>query len=116
MVTAVAGAVVESLLGDKWIDHCRAVGVHFKEKLQALAKKYPFIKTVRGLGLILGVEMESPGASVVTALMEKGFLINCTQEKVLRFVPPLVVGNEEIDRLIEALGEVLDQMPVSEGK
>jgi acetylornithine aminotransferase len=107
LVTAVAKAVLTSLLDDGWIDHCRVVGAYFKEKLEALATKYPFIKTVRGLGLILGMEMDKPGASVVKALMEAGFLINCTQETVLRFVPPLVVDREEIDKLIAALDKVL---------
>jgi acetylornithine aminotransferase len=107
LVTAVAKAVLTSLLDDGWIDHCRVVGAHFREQLEALAAKHPFVRTVRGLGLILGMEMDKPGASVVNALMEAGFLINCTQDTVLRFVPPLVVGREEIDRLVAALDKAL---------
>ncbi len=107
LVTAVSKAVVTSLLEDGWIDHCRVVGDYFKERLEELAKKYDFIKEVRGQGLILGVEMMRPGAAVVKAMMEKGFLINCTQEKVLRFIPPLIVEKEEIDLLVETLENVL---------
>ncbi|MBE9572660.1 MAG: acetylornithine transaminase [Proteobacteria bacterium] len=110
LVTAVSKAVVTSLLEDGWIDHCRVVGDYFKERLEELAKKYDFIKEVRGQGLILGVEMMRPGAEVVKAMMEKGFLINCTQEKVLRFIPPLIVDKEEIDLLVETLENVLDQL------
>ena len=110
LVTAVSKAVVTSLLEDGWIDHCRIVGDYFKERLEELAKKYDFIKEVRGQGLILGVEMMRPGAEVVKAMMEKGFLINCTQEKVLRFIPPLIVEKEEIDLLVETLENVLDQL------
>jgi len=110
LVTAVSKAVVMSLLEDGWIDHCRVVGDYFKERLEELAKKYDFIKEVRGQGLILGVEMMRPGAAVVKAMMEKGFLINCTQEKVLRFIPPLIVEKEEIDLLVETLENVLDQL------
>ncbi len=110
LVTAVSKAVVTSLLKDGWIDHCRVVGDYFKESLEELAKKYDFIKEVRGKGLILGIEMIRPGAEVVKAMMEKGFLINCTQEKVLRFIPPLIVEKEEIDLLVEALENVLDQL------
>ena len=110
LVTAVSKAVVTSLLEDGWIDHCRVVGDYFKERLEELAKKYDFIKEVRGQGLILGVEMMIPGAEVVKAMMEKGFLINCTQEKVLRFIPPLIVEKEEIDLLVETLENVLDQL------
>ncbi len=110
LVTAVSKAVVTSLLKDGWIDHCRVVGDYFKESLEELAKKYDFIKEVRGKGLILGIEMIRPGAEVVKAMMEKGFLINCTQEKVLRFIPPLIVEKEEIDLLVETLENVLDQL------
>ena len=110
LVTAVSKAVVTSLLEDGWIKHCRVVGDYFKERLEQLVKKYDFIKEVRGQGLILGVEMMRPGASVVKAMMEKGFLINCTQEKILRFIPPLIVEKEEIDLLVETLENVLDQL------
>ena len=110
LVTAVSKAVVTSLLEDGWIDHCGVVGDYFKERLEELAKKYDFIKEVRGQGLILGVEMMRPGPAVVKAMMEKGFLINCTQEKVLRFIPPLIVEKEEIDLLVETLENVLDQL------
>jgi acetylornithine/N-succinyldiaminopimelate aminotransferase len=108
LVTAVSKAVVTSLLEDGWIDHCRVVGDYFKERLEELAKKYDFIKEVRGQGLILGMEMMRPGAEVVKAMMEKGFLINCTQEKILRFIPPLIVEKEEIDLLVKTLENVLD--------
>jgi acetylornithine aminotransferase len=110
LVTAVSKAVVTSLLENGWIDHCRVVGDYFKERLEELAKKYGFIKEVRGQGLILGVEMMRPGPAVVKAMMVKGFLINCTQEKVLRFIPPLIVDKEEIDLLVETLENVLDQL------
>jgi acetylornithine/N-succinyldiaminopimelate aminotransferase len=110
LVTAVSKAVVTSLLEDGWIKHCRVVGDYFKERLEELAKKYDFIKEVRGQGLILGVEMMIPGAAVVKTMMEKGFLINCTQEKILRFIPPLIVEKEEIDLLVETLENVLDQL------
>ena len=106
LVTAVSKAVLTSLLEDGWIEHCRVVGDYFKERLEEFVQKYDFIKEVRGKGLILGVEMTRPGAPVVTALMEKGFLINCTQETVLRFVPPLIVEKEEVDLLVETLDTI----------
>lgn len=106
LVTAVAKAVLTSLLEDGWIDHCRETGAYFKQRLELLAGKYSFIKEIRGLGLILGVEIDRPGAPVVEACMEKGFLINCAQETVLRCVPPLIISREEIDGFVEALDEV----------
>ena len=82
--------------------------VELQNKLEELKKRHACIKEVRGLGLIIGVELDRPGAPVLDALVQRGFLINCAQEKVLRFVPPLVVGKEEIDQLIKALDAVLD--------
>ena len=106
LVTAVSKEVLQSLIEDGWIEHCREMGNYFKEKLEDLAQRFSFIKEVRGLGLILGVELDRPGASIVTACMKEGFLINCVQENVLRFLPPLVVEKEEIDLLVETLSKI----------
>jgi acetylornithine/N-succinyldiaminopimelate aminotransferase len=110
LVTAVAEAVLKSLLDDGWIDNCRSMGEYFKERLQGLRERYTFIKEVRGLGLIIGMELEMEGAPIVNACIKKGFLINCTHDKVLRFVPPLIVGKEEIDLLVDALDDVLGKI------
>ncbi|MFC1820398.1 acetylornithine transaminase [Thermodesulfobacteriota bacterium] len=107
LVTVVAKAVLRSLLDDGLLDNCRKMGEYFREKLQGLQERYDFIKEVRGLGLIIGMALEREGAPIVNACMEKGFLINCAQEKVLRFIPPLIIGKEEIDLLIETLDEIL---------
>lgn len=110
LVTAVAEAVLKSLLEDGWIDHCQSMGEYFKGRLEALKKKYHIVREIRGLGLILGMELDRAGAPAVSACMEKGFLINCIQDQVLRFLPPLNVAEEEIDLLVEALDGVLGDM------
>lgn len=110
LVTAVAKAVLKSLLEDGWIDNCRQMGAYFRKRLEDLGNKHPIIKGVRGLGLILGIELDQPGTSIVDSCREKGFLINCIQENILRFVPPLIIGKEEIDLMVDALDETLDEM------
>jgi acetylornithine aminotransferase len=107
LVTAAAKAVLRSLLEDGWIDHCRTVGEYFRERLEALRLHHDRIREVRGQGLILGLELDCLCAPVVTSCMEQGFLINCAQERVLRFVPPLIVGKDEIDRLVTCLDKAL---------
>ena len=107
LVTAVSKAVLSSLLNDGRLEHCRDMGAYFMARLEDLKKRHACIKEVRGLGLIIGVELDRPGAPVLEACVQRGFLINCAQEKVLRFVPPLVVTKKEIDQLIEALNSVL---------
>ena len=110
LATAVAKAVTESILNDGTLENCRRMGNYFRGKLEELKKKYDVIKEIRGLGLIIGMELGIDGTLAVNACMEKGFLINCVQEKVIRFVPPLIVGKDEIDLLIEALDDILGKV------
>jgi len=107
LVTAVSKAVFTSLLNDGWLEHCRTMGAYFMGRLNEMKKRHACVKEVRGLGLIIGVELDRPGAPVLEACVQRGFLINCAQEKVLRFVPPLVVAKKEIDQLMDALDSVL---------
>ena len=101
-------ATMEVLLGDGVLDNCRRVGAYFFDRLRNLAAKCPIIKGVRGKGLILAVELTVPGRDFVTQCMDRGVLINCTNENVLRFVPPLVITEQDVDRGIEVLGKVLE--------
>jgi acetylornithine/N-succinyldiaminopimelate aminotransferase len=110
LITAGATAVVRSLLNDGWIENASVMGTYFKNELINLKQKHAVIRDIRGLGLIIGVELVIEGAEIVTACMERGFLINCVQDRVLRFVPPLIIGKEEIDPLIACLDEVLEEI------
>ena len=80
------------------------------DKLAPLKEKYDFITDVRGAGLLVGVELNFEGADIVGKMLEEGFLINCTAGNVLRFAPPLVVKEEEIDALVEALDKVFSAL------
>ena len=110
LATAVSKAVLTSLLQDGWIENARLMGEYFREKLENLAGKYPFIRDVRGAGLIVGVELEGSAAPVVEACRKEGFLIIAAHEKVLRFVPPLIVQKNEIDLLVDALDRIFAGM------
>jgi len=110
LATAVSKAVLKSLLEDGWIQNARLMGEYFRGKLENLAEKYAFIKDVRGAGLIVGVELDRPAASVVEACRKEGFLIIAAHEKVLRFVPPLIIQKNEIDMLVDALDGIFAGM------
>ncbi|RLC22990.1 MAG: acetylornithine transaminase [Deltaproteobacteria bacterium] len=110
LVTAVSGAVLRSLLEDGVIAHCAAVGKYFRGRLEDLAGRHECVREVRGMGLILGMELDRPCAPVVSRCMAEGFLVNCAQERVLRFIPPLIVTEAEIDRLITVLDRILGEM------
>jgi predicted acetylornithine/succinylornithine family transaminase len=82
-------------------------GAYFRSRLTELMKRYSFITEVRGVGLMIGVEIEFSGKQIVLDAMEAGLLMNCTHDVVLRFLPPYVAGEPEIDRAIRVLDKVL---------
>jgi acetylornithine/N-succinyldiaminopimelate aminotransferase len=106
VVTAAALAALEILAQPDFLEEVTAKGEYFKNGLRQLQARYNFIKEVRGLGLIIGVEIDGDGVPLVEACRKKGALINCTQGNVLRFLPPLIISREEIDRMLSILDEV----------
>jgi len=109
VVSAAALEVCKILVEDNVIENGRAAGVYFKEKLNELKARHSVIEDVRGLGLLLGMQLKIDGRPLVTQCMENGFLINCIQEKILRFIPPLIISTEEIDQLVKCLDQILTQ-------
>lgn len=96
-------AVLETVLEEGFLDKMNEVAEYFSKQLITLVDKYPIIKEFRGKGLMLGLELNMEGADFVKAAYEVGFIINCTNVRVLRFLPPLTIKKEEIDILIEFL-------------
>ncbi len=109
LVTSVARRVVQLISAPSFLDRVRQVGGYFLARLEDLRSKHGLIKEVRGRGLMIGMELKIPGARIVEKCLEKGFVINCTHDTVLRFVPPLIVQEQQIDRLIQVLDEVLKE-------
>jgi acetylornithine/N-succinyldiaminopimelate aminotransferase len=105
LVCAAANAVLDTFEEDNILDNVNEVGDYFIAELKKLDKE--IIADVRGKGLMVGLELTEPGAEYVDKLREKGFLINCTADKVLRFVPPLIITKEDIDEFVKALDEIL---------
>ena len=104
LACAAALASFETLIEDDIIiPAVEMLGRHFLQGLDNLKKKYPFVKDVRGKGLLVGIELDFPGKDIVTACLKEGLLINCTMDTVLRFMPPLIIAEEEIDRLLGTL-------------
>ena len=108
LACAAALATLETILEEGIIDHCRKVGAYFLSRLEKLKEQHSQIKAVRGRGLILAVELTVPGAETVSKCMEKGMLINCTNGNVLRFVPPLIMTKQDVDKAVGILDGVLD--------
>ncbi len=108
---AAALAFLKIIQQDNLLTLCRKRGQYFLERLEGLKEKYPDnIKEIRGIGLMAGVEVSKGGQEIVQKMVEEGFLINCTAEKVLRFLPPFMVSEEEINLLVAALDRVFEEM------
>jgi acetylornithine/N-succinyldiaminopimelate aminotransferase len=110
LACAAALASLDTLLEDNIIIQAvEQLGLHFLRRLGDLKSKYGFIKDVRGKGLLVGMELDIEGKDIVTACLKSGFLINCTVGTVLRFMPPLIINEEEIDLLIDALDAIFQK-------
>jgi acetylornithine aminotransferase len=106
VITAAALEVMKYMERENILEHCRTTGEYFKEKLLKFKSRHAMVEDVRGMGLLLGMKLKISGAPIVSACMEKGFLINCIQENILRFIPPLIISKKEIDALIVCLEEI----------
>jgi len=94
---------------DELLPHISKMGSYFRLKLEELRRQFPFIREVRGEGLMIGVELAFPGKQLVLDAMEQGLLMNCTHDTVLRFLPPYIATEKEIDRAIGILKRVFKQ-------
>jgi len=108
VVCAAAIAALGELARPELLGHVREVGAYFAERLRDLATRHSVMREVRGLGLMLGVELTRPGAPVVEHCLRDGLLINCCAERVLRFVPPLVISRDQVDEGFVILERALD--------
>jgi len=111
LVCAAAVATIETLLEDGFIlDQCNRMSKYLRESLEQLKEEFPSLITeIRGMGLLLGMELTRDGDSIVRACLEKGVLINCTAGNVLRFIPPLIVRQRDIDHLVDVLEGVFEK-------
>lgn len=108
-VACAAGlAVVEEIIDGGLMTRAGAIGERLCAGFEDLQKRYPALVTeVRGFGCMLGVQLSMEGQPVVDRLMERGILVNCTNTTVLRFLPPYIATDEECNRVVNELGEVL---------
>ena len=107
IVSAVALEVLRILEEEGIVAQVAKKGAYLRDKITSLQSSHPGIVQVRGLGLLVGVELSIPGAPIVMQCMEKGFLINCIQDRVLRLAPPLIIEKDHIDAFVACLDDVL---------
>lgn len=108
VAAAAAVATLEIMLAPEFLPGVRTRAAHFRAGLDRIAARSPKVKAVRGRGFIQGLQLTEPGAPVVAACLARGVLINCTADTVLRFLPPLVITETEIDQALAIVEEVLN--------
>jgi acetylornithine/LysW-gamma-L-lysine aminotransferase len=109
LVCAAACAAVDVLVKEKLAGRTASLGGYFKDKLEGLQAKYKIVKEVRGLGLMLGMELRYDVHNIILKTMERGVLMLDAGRNVLRFLPPLVIEKEQIDKTISVLDEVIGE-------
>lgn len=109
LVCAAACATIDVLLDEKLVDRAVILGKYFKEKLEDLQAHHRIIREVRGLGLMIGVELRFDILNILTKSMIEGVLMLDAGRNVLRFLPPLVIEKEQIDRVLATLDKVLEE-------
>jgi acetylornithine/N-succinyldiaminopimelate aminotransferase len=115
LATSVALAVVREVLKQDIPGHVQKVGGRLMQKLNDLRATRPYITDVRGMGLLVGVELDADvSGQVVAESMKEGLLLNAPAPNVIRFMPPLVLTEAEVDEAVEILARVLDRVIVAQ--
>ena len=110
-VAAASGLVVMEELEQGLMQKNKSNGEILLSKLNSIKQKYPAkIREVRGMGLMLGVELTSPGQAVVDELMKRNVLVNCTNENVIRLLPPYIITETEIELFCLKFDEVISNL------
>lgn len=95
---------------DELLPSINSTGGYFRMRLTELARRYSFIREVRGQGLMIGVELDIPGNQIVLEGIKEGLLFNCTHDTVLRFLPPYILAEQDVDRAISVLNKLLGRV------
>jgi len=107
LACAAAKASINVIIEENLLEKSRENGAYFKAKLEAIKEENNVVVDVRGLGLMLGMELNFQCGELVDKMREKGIIVNCTAGNVLRFVPPLLISRDQIDTVSSVLEEVL---------
>lgn len=110
VIAKAALAVLTSVQKEKLLANANKMGEYLRGKLKNLQEKYVFIKDVRGLGLMCGLELDRDGLPIVEACIKHGLLLNCTHGSVLRIMPALGVSKKEIDKAMWILNKVFKEV------
>ncbi len=101
---AAALATIEVIRKEGLVKRSQELGTYLMQKLTGLNKDY--VREIRGRGLMVGMELSIKCEDIVNRARDRGVLLNCTSESVLRFVPPLVITKEQLDKVVSVLNDI----------
>jgi acetylornithine/N-succinyldiaminopimelate aminotransferase len=107
LACAAGVATIEAIEEDHLLARAVEMGQYAQDRLRSLKEKHAAIDHVRGIGLMIGIQLTRPGAALVARSLEKGLRINCTHDTVIRFMPPMIVTKEQIDQAVDIFDSVL---------
>ena len=107
LVCSAALASLNTIVDERLSENALRIGAYLVEKLSALKEKYPAIKEVRGRGLLVGMELNVEGKELVSKCMEAGLILNCIGAGIIRFAPPLIIGEEHVDEALPIIEKAL---------
>jgi acetylornithine/N-succinyldiaminopimelate aminotransferase len=110
LACAAAIAVIEAIEEENLLENAQKIGRYAADKLNQLKNKHSVIDHIRGKGLMIGIQLKSPGAEIVSNCLKSGLRINCTQDTVLRFMPAMNVTAKQIDEAVKILDNILGEM------
>ena len=101
--------MIEAIEEEGLLEQAAEVGRYTQEKILELKERHAVIEGVRGIGLMIGIQLTGPGAGIVDKCLEKGLRINCTSGSVIRFMPAMITTKGQIDQAIEILDSVMSE-------
>jgi len=110
-ITAAALAALTAIVEERLPQRAAKIGAYFLGRLRELVQRYPYAKEARGKGLILALELAVPAKPIVDRCLQLGLLILTAGDQVLRFVPPLIIGEAEVDEALSILDQALAEQP-----
>jgi len=115
LACAAALAVFDAIEADGLLENVRRMGEHLHQRLEAMVREVPCATATRGIGLMQALELNTPGAPIVSRCLERGLIINCTAGSVIRFLPAYTITREELDEGLDILQSVLAGTDPEEG-
>jgi acetylornithine aminotransferase len=108
-------AVCRAILEGAVLEHAKRMGEYLAKGLAECKDRQRMVRSVRGIGLLQGMELDTDARAIVADCLARGVLINAASDRVLRFVPPLIIAERDIDKLLETLTAILNRRAVEEG-